>query len=173
MKIIEALKRIKEHEQKVVDLKERIKENCALTSVETPRYGTMDDQKSKIKEWLQSVRDTLLEIERLRVAIQETNLKTKVEIELPDGNKVSKNIASWIHRRRDLAKSEMESWRLLTDRGMREGQMKMPSGDIVDVKLSRFFNAEERDEKIDSLTREPSVIDSRLEIINAVTDLIE
>lgn len=172
MKIIEALKKIKDHEQKVEELKARVKDNCALTNLETPKYAP--DQAAKIKEWLQGIRDTLFEIERLRVAIQRTNLETMVEIELPDGNKVTKSIAAWIHRRRDLAKSEAESWEVLGDRGLREGRMKtsQPSEEI-EIKIVRFYDADERDKKRDALVREPSAIDGRLEIVNAVTELIE
>jgi len=41
------------------------------------------------------------------------------------------------------------------------------------VKIRRYFDPKVRDVKVDLFRREPSVIDSTLETVNAVTDLIE
>ena len=41
------------------------------------------------------------------------------------------------------------------------------------AKLRLFFDPKERDDKITEYTEEPSLIDGRLEVVNAVTDLIE
>ena len=60
MKIIEGMKKIKELQVKVEDLKGKIAKYCAIQSVETPTYGK--EQGQKIKEWLQGVHDTIQEI---------------------------------------------------------------------------------------------------------------
>jgi hypothetical protein len=170
MKIIEAMKRIKELNVKAEDLKNKVAQYCAITNVENPTYGK--DQAGKIKEWLQGIHDTLQEILRLRVAIQRTNLDTKVKIEL--GEKfVEKSIAEWIHRRRDLANSERVAWEALTDRGLREGIMKNSQGESVEVRIVRYYDPSEKDSKVAMYRDEPSVIDRTLEVVNAVTDLKE
>lgn len=170
MKIIEALKQIKELKRKADDLKNKVARHCALSSLETPEYGK--DQKSKIDGWLQAHSDIIKEILRLRVAIQRTNLETQVTIEI-DGKQVKKTIAAWIHRRRDLAGEELKIWGMLGDRNIREGVGKSPSGDALEIKIQRFYDPGERDKKKEAFSNEPSVIDAKLEIMNAVTDLNE
>jgi len=169
MKLIEALKQIKDLEKKADDLREKVAKNSAHLNIETPTYA---DQRKQVKQWIQSHADILKEILRLRIAIQKTNLATDVVIEL-EGKAVTKSIAEWIHRRRDLANDEVKAWRGLTDRNLKEGTMKQSNDQPVEVKIVRCYEPEERDQKIYNLESEPSIIDGKLEIVNAVTDLLE
>lgn len=169
MKLIEALKKVKALEKKADDLRHKVRNHSAISSVQTPVY---EKQGVQIGEWIQAHSDVLKEILKLRIAIQKTNLDTIVEIEL-GGNKVVKSIAEWIHRRRDLAGDELEMWKQLTDRGIVEGSTKSPSGDIIEIKIIRYYTPEERDRMKELFLSEPSIIDGRLEVINAVTDLLE
>ena len=169
MKIIEGLKQIKDLQRKADDIRTVIKDNCARSSLETDKYP---EQEKKVAGWLQAHFDLTKEILRLRVAIQRTNLETSVDIEL-SGNTVTKTIAEWIHRRRDLAPMDLSAWRCLTDRGIQEGRGKGPSGDEIEIKIVRFYSPSDRDTKIDQYQSEPTIIDSRLEVVNAITDLIE
>lgn len=169
MKIIEGLKKIKDLQRKADDLVDLVKLNCARSSLETDKYP---EQKEKVNGWIQAHSDLMKEILRLRISIQKTNLATEVPIEL--GNKVvTKTIAEWIHRRRDLASTELSMWKALTDRGIREGDGRGPSGDPIKIEIVRFYSTSQRDEKIDLYQSEPLTIDSKLEVINAITDLIE
>lgn len=169
MKLIQAMKQLKDLAIKAEDLRKKISTHCADLNFETPLYA---DQKRQIAEWLQAHADLLKEILRLRVAIQRTNLATAVTIEL-GGKQVTKCIAEWIHRRRDLATLDMSAWRGLNDRGLKEGTGQNSQGVPLEVKIRRYFDAAERDVKIELYRSEPSVIDSNLEVINAVTALIE
>lgn len=172
MKLIEALKKIKDLERKAQDIRKKIKDNSAISSIQTPPYGT-EGQTKKVAEWLQAHSDLLKEILRLRVAIQRTNLDTEVTVELGK-TIVKKSLAEWIHRRRDLAKLEIEAYKMLTDRNIaEEAAVRLPSGEQAKVTIVRFFDPAVRDKMIDDLTTEISLIDGRLEIANAVTDLIE
>jgi hypothetical protein len=170
MKIIEAMKLIKELAVKRDDLTNKVKTHCAYLSHETPLYK---DQPAQVSEWLQSIGDICKKILELRLAIQRTNLHTEVTIEL-DGKPVTKTIAEWIHRRRDLAGFELAAWSGLTDRGLREGRIpsSQPNGQPIEVKLIRCFDPLERDKKIELFRSEPSIIDRTLEVANATTDLI-
>jgi len=169
MKLIEALKKIKELQKKAEDLRTLVKNNCARSSLETDKYP---QQAKKVEGWMQSHSDILKEILRLRIAIQATNIKTEVAIEL-GGKAVTKTIAEWIHRRRDLATEELSMWSLLSDRGVKEGLATGPTGDPVEIKVVRFYDPSERDNKKALYQAEPITIDSKLEVTNAVTDLIE
>lgn len=169
MKIIEALKEIQELSRKADDLRTKVRQNSAHLSFENPVYP---DQLKVVEGWIQSHHDVLKRIELLRLCIQKTNLETDVTIEL-DGKNVTKSIAAWIHRRRDLAQNERAMWGSLTDRDLKEGQTKASTGEIMEVKIIRYYDPRHRDNMLELFTSEPTVIDSRLEIVNAVTDLIE
>lgn len=171
MKLIQAMKQCKDLARKSDDLKAKVGQYCAHMSFETPPYG--DRQREQVREWLQAIEDIHREILRLRIGIQRTNLATSVTIEI-DGKQVSKTIAEWIHRRRDLAKSDMDAWAKLTDRGLKEGALpSTQGGSPQEVKIVRNFDPTERDRKLELYRSEPSVIDATLEVTNAVTDLIE
>lgn len=169
MKIIEAMKRLKHLNEKAADLRVKVAQYCADLDYETPTYP---DQKAQIEEWLQSHFDTLQEIARLRVAIQRTNLATEVAMDL-ENHTVKKTIAEWIHRRRDLAQLDGEMWGKLTDRGLREGVSQTSSGGVKEVHIRRYFDPKLRDGRLALYKREPTIIDGYLEVVNAVTDLIE
>lgn len=163
------MKKIKDLQIKIDDLKDKVKIYCSDLNFETPMYG--NDQKKKVDSWLQSVGDILKEILDLRIQIQRTNLATEVTIEL-NSKQVTKTIAAWIHRRRDLAKSEQDLWQKLTDRGLKEGKMKDSTNQDIEVKIRRYFDPEERDNKVELYRTEPSKIDATLEVVNATTDLL-
>lgn len=171
MKLIEAMKKLKNLNVKATELRQRVGQNCADLTIETPLYGA--DQKSTVDGWIQAHSDVLQEILKLRVAIQRTNLATQVPIEL-DGKFVTKSIAEWIHRRRDLAKVEQEMWVKLGDRNLKEQNLQTtPGGPVTEIRIRRYFDPKVRDFKISALAAEPATIDATLEVINATTDLIE
>ena len=169
MKIIEALKQIKDLARKAEDIRKKVANHSAYMNFETPMYP---DQKGQVSEWIQAHTDILKEILRLRVAIQKTNILTSVTIEI-DGKQVTKSIAEWIHRRRDLANLDRDMWKQLTDRNLREGNLAQSTGQIIEARIVRCYDPKEKDNKIAMYESEPSTVDAKLEIINAVTDLME
>lgn len=169
MKLIQAMKQTKDLQRKADDLRKLVSIHCADQTIETAMYP---DQRKQVAEWIQAHSDVVKEILRLRVAIQRTNLATPVTIEL-EGKQVTKTIAEWIHRRRDLAKEEQMMWVGLGDRGLKEGFTKTSQGQEIEVKIRRYFDPAERDRRLDALRSEPLIIDSTLEVVNAITDLME
>lgn len=170
MKLIEAMKKIKDLQRKAEDIRGKVALHCAHLSHETPLYG--EKQREQIREWIQAHTDIVQEILKLRVAIQRTNIATPVMIEL-GGKGVTKTIAEWIHRRRDLAKLDQDMWSRLGDRGLREGVAQDSQGQKFEVKITRNFDPVERDRMLEVYLSEPTTIDARLEIINAITDVVE
>jgi len=172
MKIIEAMKEIKELQRKSDDLCKKIAGNCALLDYESPLYGA--NQQKTVDGWIQSIHDMAKRIEFLRVCIQRTNLATNVEVILGEVP-VTKTIAAWIHRRKDLAKAEYNTWKCLNDRGLKESTVPstVPGVPATQIKIVRFFDPVRRDAMLNLFAGEPTNIDSRLEVINAITDLIE
>jgi len=169
MKIIEGLKQIKELQRKADDLKDKVARHSAYLSNETAVY---DNQKEQVHQWIQSHSDIMKEILRLRIAIQKTNLNTMVTMEL-GGKSVTKTIAEWVHRRRDLANNEAVMWSKLTDRQLKEGIQKQSTGQEQEVKIVRCYDPKEKDTMLYLFQSEPSIVDSKLEVVNAVTDLME
>lgn len=170
MKLIQAMKKLKDLNIKADDLRKKVAINCANLTIETPVYA---DTTVKINEWLQGHSDILKEILELRVAIQKTNVATNVTIEL-GGKQVTKTVAEWIHRRRDLAALEQSMWAVLGDRGLKEQNVQTSAaGPVTEVRIRRYFDPAVRDEKLELFRSEPSVIDGTLEIVNAVTELAQ
>jgi len=170
MKIIEAMKLIKELQKKTDDLKEKVGTYCANLDFETPMYP---NQQEKVKEWMQSHTDINKEILALRSKIQKTNISTQVEMEI-GGKLVKHSIAEWIHRRRDLAKSDMAMWERLTDRGLKEQRVvPAPGSPVTEIKIRRYYDPSVRDIMVDIYRAEPGIIDRTLEVVNAVTELTE
>lgn len=170
MKIIQALKLIKDLSLKKDDLVAKVKQHCSDLSFETPLY---EDTKGQVAKWIQSHHDICKEVLKLRLAIQKTNIETTVTIEV-GGKNITQSIAAWIHRRRDLATFEKDMWSALTDRNLKEGQMPatQSGGEPFPVKIRRYFDPLTRDKNIELFRTEPSVIDGTLEVVNATTDLI-
>jgi len=174
MKIIEAMKKIKDLQRKANDLRDKISRYAADVDVMTPTY---ENQAAKVAGWLQAHGDIVQEILHLRFSIQKTNVLTSVGIELGD-QCVTKTIAEWIHRRRDLSGLDAVAWGALgrTEKAgqLKEGAITGPTGEgSREVKIRRYYNPEKRDQKLDIYQSEPSTIDGRLEVINAITDLVE
>jgi hypothetical protein len=169
MKIIEALKQLKDLQRKAQDLVDKIAKYSADMEIETAMYP---DQKQKIAEWLQSHRDTVHQILTLRYRIQKTNIATKVTMIIGE-NELTKSIAEWIHRRKDLAALEKKSWDALTDRNLRDQRIQQTAGGFQDIKVRRYYDPVTKDKWVSYLASEPSLIDGKLEIVNATTDLLD
>ena len=169
MKLIEAMKEIKALKVKAEDLRKKMQQFSAKASFESNTYP---DQSAQIKEWMQSHHDTVKRIAKLQTSIQRTNLATIVSVQC-EGKSVEHSIAEWILRRRELAELEKQAWSGLTDKGIKEGQIVQSDGTKMDIKIVRFYDPSQRDERITSFREEPGVIDRTLETVNAVTDLIE
>lgn len=176
LKLIQAMKQKDDLLRKADDLKQKIAKYCVDLDFETPTYGTPDQQREQVKQWLQGHHDIIKEVERLRLAISKTNLATNVTIEI-GGKQVTKPITAWIMRRGvkgdGLSAQEQKAYGALTDKNLKDGTAKVTVGDTIAVKVRRYYDPAERDAKLELYRSEPAVIDGTLEVTNAVTDLIE
>lgn len=168
MKIIEAMKKVKANRDKIADLQKKIADTSAHLSHETSPY---DDPKAKVAAWAQSCRDLTQECVSLLTAISRTNLVTEVSVEI-GGKPVTKTIAEWIWRRREFAAIDRATYKAMTDRGLKEGQMQTSTGEPFTVSIVRNYDAETRDRLMSEFSEEPAAIDGALEVANAVTDLV-
>jgi hypothetical protein len=172
VKIIEAMKRVKSNKEKIADLQNKIGLFCANLSFESLTYGSPDQTKATVEGWLQSCTDLTQENIGLLTSIQKTNNATSVAVMLGEKS-VTKTIAEWVWRRREYAALDLKTWNMLTDRGLKEGMGQNSSGTPVEVKITRHFDPLKRDKMAAMFKAEPHEIDSALEVINAVTDLVD
>jgi len=173
MKIIEAMKQIKDLQRKAEDYRGKIKMFHADYETETPTYGpTAQDQANQIATWLQGHESLVKEIGDLRFRIQKTNVVTNVHIQLGDV-KVTKTIVQWLARRKDLANLDLTAWKCLTDKGLTGGMLKTTTGDTKEVRVRRYYDVKLRDKKCELYASEALAIDGALEVVNATTDLVD
>lgn len=170
MKLIQAMKKLKDIQRKATDLRRKVKDHCADLDFETALYP---DQAAVISGWLQAHKDLQSEYLRLKVAIQKTNLATQVTIDLGNGVVVTRSISEWIIRRKECSQTELAAWAALTDRGLKEGTVQQSTGVAREVRIRRYYNPSQRDSMMSMFQSEPTTIDGNLEVVNAVTDLIE
>jgi len=171
LKLIEGLKKQKELARKVNDLVKKVHEYSADMDYENPVYGDVKAQREKVSEWLQSIHDMTQETLKLRIAVQKTNLETDVTIEL-GGKAVTKCIAAWIHRHRDLSNYDLQAWRALGKPSLKDGFINQSNEQKREVKVRRYFDIQEKDKNVALYSEEPALITAKLETVNAVTDLI-
>lgn len=170
MKIVEALKLRKELLVKADDLRKKVALSSAHLSIETPLYA---DQTRQVSEWLQAHESLMQEIAALSMRVQKTNITVSATIQLA-GKSVTKPIAEWVLRRRELAKLDEQAWTQLTDRGLKEQNIcTSPGSPVTEVRIKRCYDAKTRDDKVALYRSEPGVIDRTLEVVNATTDLLE
>lgn len=175
MLLIEALKERKRQLRKAEDLRGKLKEYCADVEIQEPVYGTEQDQRNKIQEWIQGHRDSIRNVADLTMAISRTNLETEMSVRIGEKT-VTMPVAYWVIRRTEkLAELEIGAFSNLSDKGMPEkGGLKVntPSGsDTIIVKRRLYFDPASRDREIELLQEEISRIDSGLEIVNATTEV--
>jgi hypothetical protein len=168
MLIIEGLKDIKAVLRKMEDLRNKIQKYCADLDIQSLAYP---DQKKQISEWLQAHHDLALKMTELKASIQATNLATQITIKVGE-NDVTRSIAEWVIRRREIIDLEVQAWSRLSERGLQDNQIRTQAGDTQVVKVRRYYDSAERDKQMEILTQEKTNIDKALEIANATTKLV-
>jgi len=183
VKTIEALKRLKEIPKKIEDLTKQVTKYCAFMSFETPTYTDKAEQTKTVSGWLQAIHDLTMEYESLSARVAYTNLLTMVTIEI-GARSITKSVHAWVQRRgtihgigratkrNGLASLEETAWRGLNDGTRQEGVQKI-SGVETKVIIERCYDPKVRDNNIDMYSSEAHIIDGKLEITNAVTDLLD
>lgn len=164
------MKKVKSLLVKADDLRKKIAAHSAHLSIETPLYP---QQAKTVEGWLQAHFDVVQEIAALRTSIARTNLNTEVEISI-GGKVIKKSITEWILRRRELSKMDLDAWSALTDRNLREQVIPptTPGGNPTNVTIVRYYDPKKRDDMVAMFRDEPNLIDARLEVVNATTELL-
>ena len=176
MKLVEGMKETKATLRKMEDLRKKIAQHCADLDCMAPTYGSAEEQTKKVSEWLQAHDDLALKLTDLKRQIQLTNLQTPVAIKV-GGNGITRSIAEWVIRRREIVDLQLLAYNSLGDKGLADrGVRAMGNMDeskkIQSARVRFYFNATDRDSKIEVLKNERESIDKALEIANVLTELL-
>lgn len=172
MKIIEALKELP-------TLDKRISKNIALINEyssdvdinedwekQSLAFGTPEKQREEINSLIQSTNDLVERRARLRRALTITNAEVEVSI-----RGETRTIAEWIDMRRGGMNLRIKAVEALNDNNgnMRLNNVKFDAE--KGIRIIRFFDVAERNNRITELQAIRDEIDAKLEMVNATTEL--
>lgn len=166
MKLIEAMKRLKVVEKRIACNAEDVQKYASILSNEKPAFDTEDAQKKEIKSLIQSSNDLVGEYLDLKKKIEKTNIGVEVEI---NGKKYT--ISDLLVIKRKLARLVLMNYEALNTNAA-ENKLRHRMTD-ADIKPVQMYDEKFKNEKLREWQDLYDNIDSRLEVVNATTDLIE
>ena len=168
MKIIEGMKRLRVIEKRMESQRNAVTEYASKLSTEMPRFQTKEDQAKEVASLIQSNNDLCAEYLRIKRSIEYTNLKVTVELQ---GKAYS--ISDLLVVKRKLADRMVATYRALNDTAARDRLRNAPKFDGETPKVEILYDERTKLDNIRKWQDLADIIDSRLEVINATTDLIE
>ena len=173
MMIIEGLKELKLIESKMKKNNEQIEKYSSILDNERPQFESESHQMQEVKNLVQSNKDLQERYLRLKAAIDRTNLSTKVKI---DGQTKEYTIYELIIIKRklgDLIKQTYTSMNTKQANGRLSITRSSLGGPSNSAKVVQLYDERVKNEALDAHENFMSVIDRRLEVVNAVTAIIE
>jgi hypothetical protein len=170
MKLIEAMKELKVILKRINKNSELVNEYAALPDNERLHFGTKDAQMKEIKGLIQANADLVQHYLTLKKKIELTNLKTVVDI---NGAKYS--ISEMLVLKRVLAKMMVNTFNALNDTKAKQRLSATPASirSEKSVIIEKFYSETEKNMGQRSWDDLYHAIDSRLEVVNATTELLE
>lgn len=169
MKIVEALKRLRVIEKRIVSNQEEIGKYASSPSTERPVFGSDEEQKAAVNALIQSSKDLWAEYMSLKQRVDKTNLNVKVDI-----NGEEYTISELLMIKRKGAPLMVKVYQALNDNKTKLKVDRMTAGpDGKRPFTVRYYNETDRNEGIRKWDDLYHTIDSRLEIINATTELLD
>lgn len=172
MKIIEGLKELKLIESKMKKNNEKIEKYSSILDNERPQFESESHQIQEVKNLVQSNKDLQERYLELKAAIERTNLSTKVKI---DGQAKEHTIYELIIIKRKLGDLIKQTYTSMNTKqaASRLSSSRSSLGGSIAPKVVPLYDERTKNEALDAHENFMSVIDGRLEVVNAVTDIIE
>jgi len=169
MKLIEGMKTLKVIEKRMQHNAERINQYAAIVSTERPIFGTEAEQRKQLESLIQANNDLAKEYLSIKKRVDMTNLKTEVTI----GKDVF-TIADLLQIQRNVAKLMRMTFNALNDRlaEQRLASMRQQSTEKT-PRVERMYDESRKYEGLQYWQGLEDEIETRLEVINATTELIE
>lgn len=168
MKIIEALKRLKVIEKRIVSNNAEITKYASKLNTEMPVFESVPEQKKEVMSRVQSNVDLAKEYLKIKSDIEFTNLTTKVEL-----NGKMYSLTDLLYIKRKVAGMMADTFKALNDSVARTRERNAAVVDgkrpVVELMYDETFKNANTREWLELY----DIIDSRLEVINATTDLVE
>ena len=168
MKIIEALKELRLIEKKMTRNHGYIEKYSSMVSTEVPAFNTADEQRTKVASLIQENMDLARRKLELKAQIAYTNLMTYVSI---SGERWS--LQNLLDLQRGVLHSIRDTYESLSDHS---GQGRLRNAPTVEGRTPQVVRLYDENTKLTELDKWDTIkedISSRLEVINAVTDLLE
>ena len=169
MKIIEALKKLKVIEKRMEKNRVQITQYASMISTERPIFDTEEKQRKEVSSLIQANIDLMKEYLSLKGKIEKTNITVTVEM-----GGVQYTLSDLLLIKRKMAKVMMSTYEALNPS---TGQSKMRHASISSgERAPQVVQLYDEKDKITGLDKWQDLyhnIDSRLEVINATTDLVE
>lgn len=171
MKLIEGMKKLRVIEKRMSENIAAITQYASMTTNEKPYFDSDQIQKAKVKELIQANGDLLLEYLWLKRCIEKTNLETTIEIggidySLSELLVIKRKVGVYMLKTYQALNDQSGNSRLAQYRGAVTSDGKTPT-------VARYYS---ENDKLEGLRKWQDLLDnieSRLEVHNATTELIE
>lgn len=174
MKLIEGMKTLRVLEKRMATNSQRINQYASILSSERPLFSTEAQQRQEVKSLIQANEDLAKEYLELKKRVDLTNIKTQVQI-----SKRSFSISDLLVIKRGIAKLMRQTYQALND-GQATTRLQATRGQFSGAQTGekgpRIERLYEEKDKIAGLQEWQDLedeIETRLEVINATTDLVE
>lgn len=166
MKIIEALKEIKKIQDKIGRNNKSIELYSSKLSNQKPHFESEEVQRQEIQSLIQSNMDLVTRFLELKRLVDQANLNTIVNI-----NNKEYTILDLLNLKRTAISFILNTYRSLNDSNVRNNMRYIKDDDISQI--DRLYDEKEKNEKLAEWQELYDQIDSRLEVVNATTDIPE
>lgn len=168
MKLIEAMKRLRLIEKKMDGNCSDITRYSSIVSTERAYFDSETEQKREVIGLVQSNVDLMNEYLKLKRSIEYTNLTVTVSM-----GETKYTISDLLVLKRKLAKKMQETFASMNDSGAERRMRNVSSTGDKPPQVIRLYDEKVRNEGLRAWSDLYYEIDSRLEVINATTDLHE
>ena len=170
MMLIEGMKRLKVIEKRMQSNMHDITRYSSGIDTEKEAFGSEAGQKKEVSGLIQSNTDLMEEYMKLKLRVDHTNLQTVVNLEGTD-----RCLTEWLILKRKMARMMEYTFEALNEQ---TGSMKLrETMRITNTEkqpvLRRYYDEEEKNKKLRVWQDTYNAIDSRLEVINATTPLLD
>jgi hypothetical protein len=170
MKLIEAMKKQRVIEKKIAENTKSINQYASMTSNERPYFDTEQAQKAKVRELIQANIDLMKEYLWLKRCVETTNLETTMEM----GGK-NYTLSELLIIKRKMGALMLQTFNALND-GAAQIRLAQFRGQTAEGKTPTVMRYYQENDKIEGKREYQDLLDnieSRLEVHNAITELIE